>query len=352
MKLLIVIVNYRSADLTIDCLRSLEGQLDDAKVIVTDNKSPDDSVNRLNAAASENRWGDWLTIMPLDRNGGFAYGNNAAIAPALNLPRDTGLWPVQAPIEATAIADSNETHTGHRPVSQTDSSKPDFILLLNPDTIVRPGAIKALLDFMTANPKVGIAGSRLEDPDGTPQRSAFRFHSIAGEFERGIRMGFVTRMLSKKMIAPPVSNETGPCDWVAGASMIVRREVFETAGLMDERYFMYFEEVDFCLTAKRKGWPCWYVPASRVVHLVGAVSQLSDSRKHRARRPGYWFESRRRYFVKNHGWLYAALADLSYLAAHTIWRTRRFLQGKEDTDPPKLLLDSVSHSVFLRGWTV
>jgi N-acetylglucosaminyl-diphospho-decaprenol L-rhamnosyltransferase len=317
MKLLIVIVNYRSADLTIDCLRSLAEELNDTKVIVTDNKSPDDSINRLNAALLENQWSDWLTIMPLDRNGGFAYGNNAAISKALS-----------------------------------ESNPPEFVLLLNPDTVVRPGAIKALLDFMAANLKVGIAGSRLEDPDGTPQRSAFRFHSIAGEFERGIRMGFVTKLLSKKMIAPPVSDETGPCDWVAGASMMVRREVFETAGLMDERYFMYFEEVDFCLAAKRKGWPCWYVPASQVVHLVGAVSQLSDSRKHRARRPAYWFESRRRYFVKNHGWIYAALADLAYLAAHTIWRTRRFLQGKEDTDPPKLLLDSVSHSVFLRGWTV
>jgi N-acetylglucosaminyl-diphospho-decaprenol L-rhamnosyltransferase len=161
-----------------------------------------------------------------------------------------------------------------------------------------------------------------------------------------------TKLLAKKMIAPPVTDETARCDWVAGASMIVRREVFEQVGLMDEKYFMYFEEVDFCLAAARKGWPCWYVPASHVVHLVGAVSQMSDSRKHRKRRPAYWFESRRRYFVKNHGWLYAALADIAYLTAHTIWRMRRLLQGKEDTDPPKLLLDSVAHSVFFRGCSV
>jgi GT2 family glycosyltransferase len=395
MKLLIVIVNYRSAQLTLDCLDSLDAEmaaLPDAQVVVTDNRSPDDSVTRLLAEGrgklspspgtpgegrgegdfeckaaldipnpphpnplpeSRERGSErpWLTIMPLPENGGFAYGNNAAIAAALGLEtlrRDKGLRPV---LTASAIKDTstpNPTSMGQRPGSQ-GANKPDFILLLNPDTIVRPGAIQALLDFMIANPKAGIAGSRLEDPDGTPQRSAFRFHSIAGELERGMRMGFVTKLLANKMIAPPQRDETYECDWVAGASMMVRREVFESAGLMDEKYFMYFEEVDFCLAAKRKGWSCWYVPASRVVHLVGAVSQLSDARKHRMRRPAYWFESRRRYFVKNHGWLYAALADLAYIAAHALWRLRRFVQRKEDTDPPKLLTDSVFHSVFFRN---
>jgi GT2 family glycosyltransferase len=153
--------------------------------------------------------------------------------------------------------------------------------------------------------------------------------------------------MSRWMIAPPPSDEPVPCDWVAGASMIVRREVFEKVGLMDEKYFMYFEEVDFCLQAKRAGWQCWYVPASRVVHLVGAVSQVSDSRKHRKRRPAYWFESRRRYFLKNHGWLYAALADLAFLIGFALWRVRRFVQQKDDPDPPKLLTDSIAHSVFV-----
>jgi GT2 family glycosyltransferase len=392
MKLLIVIVNYRSAQLTLDCLASLDAEmaaLPDARVVVTDNQSPDDSLARLVAEGrgelspspgtpgegrgeglrsvtpSQNsphpdplpeyqeRGQDrpWLTIMPLPKNGGFAYGNNAAIAPALGLephPRDTGLRPVPVASTIQNLPTPDATSTGQRPVSQ-ETAKPDFILLLNPDTIVRPGAIQALLDFMTAHPQAGIAGSRLEDPDGTPQRSAFHFHSIEGEFERGMRMGFVTKLLKNKMIAPPQRDETYECDWVAGASMMVRREVFESAGLMDENYFMYFEEVDFCLAAKRKGWTCWYVPKSRVVHLVGAVSQLSDARKHRKRRPAYWFESRRRYFVKNHGWLYAALADLAYLSAHAFWRLRRFVQRKEDTDPPKLLLDSVCHSVFFRN---
>jgi GT2 family glycosyltransferase len=320
MKLLIVIVNYRSADLAIDCLRSLEPQLatlPDARVVITDNQSPDDSVAKLTAACDKHGWWRWLTIAPLPRNGGFAYGNNRGIEPSL-----------------------------------ASDDKPQYVLLLNPDTVLRDGAITVLLGFMESNPTVGIAGSRLEDPDGTPQISAFRFHSIFGELERAIRLGIITKLLSRWMVTPPVPDSAGPCDWVAGASMIIRREVFDRIGLMDEKYFMYFEEVDFCLAAKRAGWPCWYVPSSRVVHLVGAVSQMSDARKHRARRPAYWFESRRRYFVKNHGWLYAAVGDMAFLIGFVLWRMRRLVQRKDDTDPPKLLLDSIAHSVFLRGWAV
>jgi N-acetylglucosaminyl-diphospho-decaprenol L-rhamnosyltransferase len=319
VNLLAVIVNYNSADLTIGCLRSIEGEreaLGGLRVVVTDNLSADDSVEKLKAAVSLNGWGDWVAIQPLPRNGGFAYGNNAAIGAAL-----------------------------------ASAEKPAYVLLLNPDTIVRTGAIVKLAEFMESHPDVGIAGSRLEDPDGTVQCSAFRFHSIAGEFERGIRLGLVSKLLAKRRVVPPAPMGEQPCDWVAGASMIVRPAVFERIGLMDEKFFMYFEEVDFCLAAQRAGWPCWYVPGSRVVHLVGAVSQISDSRKHRKRRPKYWFESRRRYFVKNHGRLYAALADLAFLVGFGLWRMRRFVQRKDDTDPPKLLADSIAQSVFVRGWS-
>jgi N-acetylglucosaminyl-diphospho-decaprenol L-rhamnosyltransferase len=320
MRLLVVIVNFRCADLVIDCLRSIENQIaphSDRRVQIIDNHSGDDSVPKLTTALAANGWATWAQLLPLNRNGGFAFGNNAAIQSVLTSP-----------------------------------DRPQFVLLLNPDTIAQAKAIDALLEFMQANPKIGIAGSRLEDPDGTPQRSAFRFHSIAGELERGVRLGWVSRMLARRTIAPPPPKVAQRCDWVAGASMMIRTAVFDRIGLMDERYFMYFEEVDFCQSARRAGWSCWYVPQSRVIHLVGAVSQISDSRRHRQRRPAYWFESRRRYFVKNYGWLYATLADLAFLSGLSLWRMRRFVQGKDDTDPPRLLSDSFAHSVFLRGWAV
>ncbi len=315
--LLVVIVNYRTANLTIDCLHSLVSEvqaLPSTRVVVTDNNSGDDSVERIGSAIKTEGWGDWASLMPLERNGGFAYGNNAAIRPALQ-----------------------STHP------------PIYVLLLNPDTIVRPGALKALVDFMDAHPDVGIAGSRLEDPDGTPQRSAFRFHTVLSELESGIRLGIVSKILSKWVVAPPVSDEIHQTDWVAGASMIVRREVFEKAGLMDEDYFMYYEEMDFCLQANKAGWSCWYVPQSRVVHLVGQSSGVTDTKRPPKRQPQYLFDSRRRYFIKNYGWLYAALADHAWASGFSLWRVRRALQGKPDPDPPKALSDFLRNSVFFRG---
>jgi N-acetylglucosaminyl-diphospho-decaprenol L-rhamnosyltransferase len=320
MKLLVVIVNFRTADLTADCLRSLAPEVaavpGSTRVVVTDNLSGDDSVARLNTIIHDNGMTTWCTLMPLPRNGGFAYGNNAGIRPYLS------------------------------PASPDD--KPDYVLLLNPDTVVLPGGLTELIRFMDARPDVGIAGSRLEDPDGTPQVSAFRFHGILSEFEHGLRFGPVSKLLSRWRVAPsPVPTEPCPTDWVSGASLIVRREVFETVGLLDERYFMYYEEVDFCLRARRAGFTCWYVPTSRVVHFVGAASQISDHRKHRRRRPAYWFESRRRYFTQNHGRPYALLADAAYATA--FWRIRRAIQRKPDPDPPQFLTDFLRHSTFGRG---
>jgi N-acetylglucosaminyl-diphospho-decaprenol L-rhamnosyltransferase len=318
MRLLIVIVNFRTASLTIDCLGSLAGEVPaiaGARVVVTDNASGDDSAQSLAQAIADNGWAQWASLLPLDRNGGFAYGNNAGIRPALE-----------------------------------SSDPPEYVLLLNPDTIVRLGAIQQLVAFMDAHPKVGIAGSRLEHPDGTPQRSAFRFHSIGSEFESGMRLGFVSRILGAKVVAPSAPAEAGPTDWVAGASMIIRREVFRDAGLLDEGYFMYFEEVDFCLRAKRAGWPCWYVPASRIVHLVGQSSGVTDVKKSRKRRPAYWFESRRRYFVNNFGRLRAFCANVAWATGFAAFRARQFVQRKADTDPACLLRDFIRYN-FLRPHT-
>jgi N-acetylglucosaminyl-diphospho-decaprenol L-rhamnosyltransferase len=320
MRLLIVIVNYRSAPLAIDCLRSLKAEVSaipGVHVVVTDGASPDDSVPQLRQAIADNAWGTWVTLQPLPNNGGFAYGNNEAVRPAL-----------------------------------AGGDPPDYVLLLNPDTVARPGAIGELLQFMDANPGVGIAGSRLEDPDGTPQRSAFRFHSAPAEFENTFRLGLVSKLMRSRVVAPDVPQEACQTDWVSGASMIVRRKVFEDIGLLDERYFMYFEETDFCLRARRAGWTCWYVPASRVVHLVGQCSGVTDKRQPPRRRPVYWFDSRRRYFVKNHGRAYALLADMAWAAGMSVYRVRRLVQRKPDTDPPKFLADFLRRSTLAQGFKI
>jgi N-acetylglucosaminyl-diphospho-decaprenol L-rhamnosyltransferase len=314
--LLVVILNYRTPDLTIDCLRSLLNEvqsLPGTQVVVSDNNSGDGSVEKIAAAVAIEGWQDWVSLMPLDRNGGFAFGNNAVIRTALK-----------------------------------STNPPPYFLLLNPDTIVHPGALKALVNFMSDRPDVGIAGSRLENPDGTSQHSAFRFPSIFSELDFGLRLGLVSRWLSRWAVIPPISEEVCQTDWLSGASLMVRREVFESVGLLDERYFMYFEELDFCRQTWRSGWSCWYVPQSRVIHLVGQSSGI-NSKAAAKRLPQYWFDSRRHYFLKNHGWFYAAIVDAVWIVAFVLRKLRQALQGKPEKTPPKLLRDFWANSVFLKG---
>ncbi len=93
-------------------------------------------------------------------------------------------------------------------------------------------------------------------------------------------------------------------DWVPGASMIIRREVIEAIGPLDEGLYTYFDDIDYCLNAKRAGWQTWYVPESRVMHLK--VRRPGLRNKQLKRRPEYWFQARRRFFLKNYGALYTA----------------------------------------------
>ena len=316
MNLLIVIVNYRTAGLTVDCLHSLATEvagMPGTKVVVTDNASGDDSVSRLQAALEENGWSGWASVQPLEHNGGFASGNNAAIRPAL------------------AAAD-----------------RPRYVLLLNPDTIVLPGALPTLVAYLDGRPEVGLAGSHLEDGDGAASASAFRFPTVLGEVEGGLRLGAATKLLARWAVCPPIPTTARAVDWVAGACLIVRREVFEAVGLLDERYFMYFEEVDFCLRARRAGWPCWYVPEARVVHLIGQSSGVTDLARPRKRRPAYWFHARRRFFLTHHGRARTVLANLAWASAYATYRVRRFLQRKPDADPESFLRDFVRYNFLVK----
>lgn len=317
MKTEIIIVNYRTKDLTLDCLASLaQHTLGESAIHVTlvDNDSKDGSVEFLRQAVVDHQWHSWIDVIALDRNGGFAYGNNAAIERTLHL-----------------------------------ESPPDFYWLLNPDTLVRADALRALQDYLETNVDVGIVGSRLEDPDGTPQRSMFRFPTLPSELDAGLQLGLVSRLLSRFVIAPAIVDQACRIDWVAGASMLVRREVFEQVGLLDEEYFMYYEEVDFCRKAGLADFPCAYEPKSRVVHLVGQASGVTNREMTVKRRPKYWFDSRRRYFLKNHGAAYAFAVDSVWILAYSLWRLRCWVQRRKTQEPTAFLSDFIRNSVFFKG---
>jgi GT2 family glycosyltransferase/glycosyltransferase involved in cell wall biosynthesis len=310
----IVIVNYATANLTVDCLHSLAAdpsRTDGWQVIVVDNASPDDSASVLGGAIAENNWSHWVQLLRAPGNTGFAAGNNLAFAKILQSP-----------------------------------NRPGYVLLLNPDTIVRPQAIDHLIQFMEKHPAAGVAGSRLEDMDGTPQFSAFRFPTLRGELDGGLQLDFVTRLVKPHVIAPPVQSEAHRTDWVAGASMMIRTALLEQLGGLDAAYFLYYEETDFCLQAMRAGWECWYVPESRVVHLVGKSTGVTNVANARRRLPRYWYDSRRRYFQKNHGRLYALLAEVIWQAGHALWRIRSVVQRRTGNTPQARLRDGIRFIVW------
>ncbi len=317
MRLLVAIVNYKTAPLVIDCLRSLEpeiaesAELRGARVVVVDNASGDGSDRVLAAAIKANGWSAWAELEVAPQNGGFSYGNNRAI---------------------------------EKYVDRSRSERPEYVLLLNPDTRVRPGALRVLLEFMDGHPDVGIAGGGLEDPDGAPQHCRFRFPSILGELESTLEVGAVSRLLARYKIAPPLADRAHPIDWVAGASMIVRMAVFDAIGRMDEDYFLYYEEVDFTRRAARAGFRCWWVPGARIVHLVGQSTGVTVRHSRPARRPRYWFESRWRYFEKHHGALYAYAASAAWILGQIGRMLVRLVRARPNVDPPHLLRDFVRYT--------
>jgi len=311
LKLLTVILNYRTAEMT---TRSIEAALcelapyPDARIVVVDNDSQDGSFDRLCEAVAERGWSGRVRVVASDYNGGFAYGNNFAIRPAL---------------EATG------------------DERPDYVYLLNSDAFPDEGCIRKLVEFLDEHPEVGITGSYVHGPEPVPHKTAFRFHSIPSEFESQLSLGVVTKLLNRYLVALPLPETTRRVDWVAGASMLIRSQVFEDIGMLDETFFLYYEETDFCLRARRAGWTTWYVVESSVTHVGSASTGLKDKS---APTPTFWFASRRHYFLKNHGRLYLWLANLAYLVGGTLRRARWRTIGRPEVDARHHLRDFLKYN--------
>lgn len=314
----VCIVNYKTPHLVEECLeglKQLRGDSTSLTVAVVDNASGDDSVLRLSQFVEQQQWGDWIDVIDGEINGGFSYGNNIAIEH------------LQKKIS------------------------PDYFWLVNPDTLPRPDSLSILMRALNDDPKAGIAGSGLEDEDGTGQISAFNFPKPFGDFVNMLGMGFIERIFPSYVVAQELhEGDAQSVDWVAGASMLIKKDVVERIGLMDDNYFLYFEEVDYCLMAYRAGFIHYVVPQSRVLHHVGASTGISDSRKQAPRRPRYWFESRKRFIHKNYGVASLLLADTLWILAYALNRIKHRLAGKPSLDPPHFFKDFFMNSVFVSGF--
>jgi GT2 family glycosyltransferase len=256
----IVIVSWNTSGLLAGCLQSIEQAMVDfpagnVQTIVVDNASQDGSAEMVR------RCFPWVCLVENQENIGFASGNNQAF------PVCTG----------------------------------DYVWLLNPDTVLRPGALPALVEFMNAHPSVGAAGSCLIDSDGSLQVSCSPAPTLARELWYLFHLDQVYPYAEYTLSSwrQDVSRQV---DTVQGASMMVRRQVLEQIGGFDTAYFMYSEEVDLCQRIRSAGWQIHWVPQSKVVHYGGQSTQQVATAMFLQ-----LYRSKVMYFEKHQGWLAAQL---------------------------------------------
>jgi GT2 family glycosyltransferase len=258
----VIIVNYNAGSLLEACLASIRRFGDDLalEILVVDNASTDGSLEALRRFPEAH-------LIPNRENRGFAAAVNQGIAAA----------------------------------------KGRYLLLLNPDTEVVSPVFRALVAFAEVHPDAGVVGPRLRNPDGSLQTSAYRFPTLfqaAGAVLRLRRLVPVTFLRARLgwwlgryfgQLDPHASPH--PVDYVTGACMLIRREVVDRIGGFDPRFFLYFEEKDFCLRAGQAGWRVWFDPAAEVVHHVGGSSRGRPEITVLER-----MRSMRQFYDKHYGW--------------------------------------------------
>lgn len=314
MEISVIIVNYKTPAMTLDAASSaieqLQFETNGWNIVIVDNFSDDGSFELLsNSIQDKQLEGDsaWsnVSVISSSVNGGFGAGNNIGFNRFLNA-----------------------------------DNPPKYYYILNSDAFPEPDSIQKLKNYLEENESAGIAGSYIFGEDGNSHVTAFRFPTILGELEGSIRLGLISKLLHKYSVPMGIPDKTRTVDWLAGASMLIKHRVLDEVGLFDENYFLYFEETDLCFRAKKHGWSTVYVRDSKVKH----IGSVSTGRNSWGRVPGYWLDSRRHFFIKNHGYPYYFLATITRIFGELVWRIRARIQRKETEDLHGFLNDLCRHT--------
>ena len=267
----IIIVNWNVRDLLRDCLRSIDvgrGALS-VEVIVVDSASADDSV-----AMMRNEF-PWVRLIPCDENVGFPGGNNIGLAEASGM----------------------------------------HLLLLNPDTVILEDALPKMVAYLQAHSDVGALGPQLLNPDGSIQSSRRRFPTAAtGFLESTWLEGLAPGVLRRYYTLDLPEDATADVDWLTGACIMVPRAIYEEIGGLDEGYYMYSEELDWCRRIKATGRRVVYFPAAQVTHHVGKSSEQAVTARHIN-----FQRAKLRYFRKYHGRVLAGAMRV-FLLSNYAWQ--------------------------------
>jgi len=265
----IVIVNWNVRELLRRCLGSIyagwQRPHEDLEVVVVDNASHDGSADMVRREFPQ------VILLENQHNLGFTAGNNQALKQAHGR----------------------------------------YVMLLNPDTEVVGDAPMALIAYMDTHPEVGVIAPKLLNPDGTVQSSRRRFPTLATAFleSTALQQSWPdNQVLRDYYMLDRSDDEVQEVDWSVGACLLVRRAVIERIGLLDEGFFMYSEEMDWCYRIKQAGWQIIYFPAAQVTHYGGQSSKQVIAAQHI-----HFQRSKIRFFRKHHGAAQAALIRLFLL---------------------------------------
>ena len=224
--LAIIIVSYNVRGELLACLDSIVGHTAPypTQIVVVDNASTDGTIEAVRAHSPDVR------VIDAGGNLGFARANNIGIK----------------------------------------ATQSEFVLLLNPDTISPPGAIPALVRGLALHPEAAAAGPRLIDAEGFPELSFGSAIGPIGELRQKVIGGLYDRRVRRVVrMVDEWARQPGPREWVSGACLLLRRADLEDVGLLDERYFMYTEDVDLCVSLRRRGRTVLFLPQAEVLHLRG-----------------------------------------------------------------------------------
>ncbi|HUW23164.1 MAG TPA: glycosyltransferase family 2 protein [bacterium] len=274
----IIIVNYNVKHRLRECLQSIYGNTKKIsfEVTIVDNNSRDGSVDMVKSEFPE------VELIENHQNLGFAKATNQGLR----------------------------------------ENKGRYRLLLNPDTIVLPNALDKMVEFMEANSHAGALGCRLLYPDGRLQPSCRSFPTLITAFfeNTGLEKLFPkSKVMGRHRIGYWGHNDIREVDQPTGAALMVRGEIISQVGLMDEQFYMYYEDIDWCFRIKKKGWKIYFIPLAQIIHYGGQSAGLNMPKM---RIQGY--KSRHRFFRKHYGilseWIVKQM-DLLGLILKTLYRT-------------------------------
>jgi len=314
-ELLIIILNYRTPRLTIECLRSLSdklGEVPGTRVVVVENGSADGSGREIADAIGDNGWAAWADLLLLPVNRGFAGGNNAA----LDLLRSDDRFKA-AP----------------------------WVLLLNSDTIVHPRVLRYCYDLMRHDLRIGVMSCMLRNADGSPQNVTRDFPTPLKQAvcAFGLPWTHPQRFAWADVydVPPKLLTTKRDVDWLGGAFMFVRRKALDDiGGRMDESFFFYGEDIEFCHRFRRHGWRVHYDPAVSITHIGGSSSdptRVPDKLKN-------VYTWRARYLVqkKCYGRPAAWLVRACDVVALGLRKVKMLATGKRDSERYRNVSDALS----------